>query len=94
MQVARQGGHEIVMQVPLEPFDYPNTNPGRNTLTVDAAPDENIKNLHWSLSRITNYTGVMNYMGARFSADPRHGALMARTRQARPALPRRRLVGA
>jgi uncharacterized protein len=69
MQVARQGGHEIVMQVPLEPFDYPNTNPGRNTLTVDAAPEENIENLHWSLSRITNYTGVMNYMGARFSAD-------------------------
>jgi polysaccharide deacetylase 2 family uncharacterized protein YibQ len=69
MQVARQGGHEIVMQVPLEPFDYPNTNPGRNTLTVDATPEENIKNLHWSLSRITNYTGIMNYMGARFSAD-------------------------
>ena len=36
---------------------------------VDATPEENIKNLHWSLSRITNYTGVMNYMGARFSAD-------------------------
>ena len=69
MQVARRGGHEIVMQVPLEPFDYPNVNPGRNTLTVDADADENIKNLHWSLSRITNYTGIMNYMGARFTAD-------------------------
>ena len=78
MQVARQGGHEIVMQVPLEPFDYPNTNPGRNTLTVDAAPEENIKNLHWSLARITNYTGIMNYMGARFSSDPEAmGPLMA-----------------
>ncbi|TPN77670.1 divergent polysaccharide deacetylase family protein [Mesorhizobium sp. CU2] len=70
MQAARQGGHEIVMQVPLEPFDYPNVNPGRNTLTVAASPDENLKNLHWALSRTTNYTGVMNYMGARFSADP------------------------
>ena len=70
MQTARQHGHEVVMQVPLEPFDYPNTNPGRNTLTVDATPEENIKSLHWSLARITNYTGVMNYMGARFSADP------------------------
>ena len=69
MQAARQSGHEIVMQVPLEPFDYPNVNPGRNTLTVDATPDENLKNLHWALSRTTNYTGVMNYMGARFSAD-------------------------
>ena len=58
------------MQVPLEPFDYPNVNPGKNTLTVDASAEENIQALHWSLSRITNYTGVMNYMGARFSADP------------------------
>jgi len=70
MQAARQGGHEIVMQVPLEPFDYPNVNPGRNTLTVAASAEENLKNLHWALSRTTNYTGVMNYMGARFSADP------------------------
>ena len=71
MQAARQGGHEIVMQVPLEPFDYPNVNPGRNTLTVDGERRTRIsKNLHWSLSRTTNYTGVMNYMGARFSADP------------------------
>lgn len=69
MQVARQGGHEIVMQVPLEPFDYPNVNPGRNTLTVEADSGENIESLHRSLSRITNYTGIMNYMGARFSAD-------------------------
>jgi polysaccharide deacetylase 2 family uncharacterized protein YibQ len=70
MQVARRGGHEVVMQVPLEPFDYPNVNPGRNTLTTEASADENIKSLDWSLSRITNYTGIMNYMGARFTADP------------------------
>jgi polysaccharide deacetylase 2 family uncharacterized protein YibQ len=69
MTAARQGGHEIVMQVPLEPFDYPAVNPGRNTLTVAASAEENLKNLHWALSRTTNYTGVMNYMGARFSAD-------------------------
>jgi polysaccharide deacetylase 2 family uncharacterized protein YibQ len=78
MQAARREGHEIVMQVPLEPFDYPNVNPGKNTLTVDASPEENIQALHWSLSRITNYTGIMNYMGARFSADaPAMTPLMA-----------------
>jgi polysaccharide deacetylase 2 family uncharacterized protein YibQ len=43
--------------------------PGRNTLTVAATPEENIGNLHWTLSRTTNYTGVMNYMGARFVGD-------------------------
>jgi polysaccharide deacetylase 2 family uncharacterized protein YibQ len=69
MQAARQKGHELVMQVPLEPFDYPNVDPGRNTLTVDGGAEENLKNLRWALSRTTNYTGIMNYMGARFTAD-------------------------
>lgn len=69
MQESRRQGHEIIMQVPLEPFDFPNVNPGRNTLTVAAKPAENLKNLRWALSRTTNYTGVMNYMGARFVAD-------------------------
>lgn len=70
MQAARQKGHEIVMQVPLEPYDYPNVDPGSNTLTVAAGSRENLAALRWALSRMTNYTGVMNYMGARFSADP------------------------
>ncbi len=69
MQDARREGHEVIMQVPLEPFDYPQVDPGRNTLTVDAAPEENLDRLHWALSRITNYVGITNYMGARFVAD-------------------------
>ena len=69
MQAARREGHEIMMQLPLEPFDYPRVNPGRNTLTTEADTQQNISNLHWTLSRTTNYTGVMNYMGARFATD-------------------------
>jgi polysaccharide deacetylase 2 family uncharacterized protein YibQ len=78
MQAARRKGHEIVMQVPLEPFDFPNVNPGRNTLTVEAGAEEILKNLRWTLSRTTNYTAVMNYMGARFSTSPEAmGVMMA-----------------
>lgn len=69
MQTARQDGHEIVMQVPLEPFDFPRVNPGQNTLTIAAGAAENTAHLRWALGRTTNYTGVMNYMGARFTAD-------------------------
>jgi polysaccharide deacetylase 2 family uncharacterized protein YibQ len=74
MQEARRKGHEILMQVPLEPFDYPSVNPGRHTLTVDAGPEENADRLYRSLARTTNYTGVMNYMGGRFVTD---GAAMS-----------------
>jgi polysaccharide deacetylase 2 family uncharacterized protein YibQ len=55
--------------LPLEPFDYPRVNPGRNTLTVDAGQGENIDRMLWALARTTNYVGVVNYMGARFVAD-------------------------
>ncbi len=58
------------MQIPLEPFDYPRVNPGRNTLTVDAsATGDYWKTCTGQWARITNYTGVMNYMGARFTAE-------------------------
>src|SRR5690606_29233738 len=32
---ARQTGHEILLQIPLEPFDYPNNDPGPHTLRVN-----------------------------------------------------------
>ncbi len=69
MQTARRQGHEVMLQVPMEPFGFPATNPGRRTLLTKAEPARNLENLRWILSRITNYTGVMNYMGSRFTAD-------------------------
>lgn len=69
MQEARRDGHEILLQVPLEPFDYPRANPGRHTLLVSANETQNQEDLYWVLARMTNYVGVMNYMGARFTAD-------------------------
>lgn len=69
MQEARRDGHEILMQLPMEPFDYPAVNPGRDTLTTDAPEDQNMSRLLRVLSKTTNYTGVMNYMGARFTAE-------------------------
>src|SRR5690606_38631024 len=38
-------------------------------LTVGNSAGENLENLRWTLSRTTNYTGIMNYMGGRFVAD-------------------------
>ena len=69
MADARAAGHELLLQVPLEPFNYPTTDPGPHTLTVDAPAPENIDRLHWFMSRVTNYVGVVNYMGARFSGE-------------------------
>jgi polysaccharide deacetylase 2 family uncharacterized protein YibQ len=70
MQEARRDGRELLMQVPLEPFDGSEVDPGRNTLLAEGGPEENIGRLHWALGRTTNYVGVMNHMGARFTATP------------------------
>ncbi len=70
MQDARRGGHEILIQVPFEPFDYPSNNPGPDTLLTSLSATKNIDNLHKAMGKITNYTGVMNYLGGRFLANP------------------------
>ncbi|MEI2385548.1 divergent polysaccharide deacetylase family protein [Breoghania sp. JC706] len=67
---ARQDGHELLLQIPLEPFDYPDNDPGPHTLLVDQPYQQNIDRLHWLMSRITNYVGVVNQMGGRFTATP------------------------
>lgn len=70
MQKARSDGHELLLQIPMEPFDYPDNDPGPQTLITSAATDANTDRLMTLLGRLTNYVGVINYMGARYTADP------------------------
>ena len=63
---ARQAGHEVLLELPMEPYGYPQNDPGPNTLLTSLAPSENVSRLQWLLSRFTGYIGVMNYQGARF----------------------------
>jgi hypothetical protein len=62
---ARANGHEVLLQLPMEPMGYPANNPGPKTLLADADVAANIDALHWHMSRFTGYTGVTNYMGGR-----------------------------
>ncbi len=66
---ARAAGHEVLIEAPMEPFDYPNNDPGPQTLLADAAPADNLARLEWVLGRTTGYFAVSNYLGARFSAS-------------------------
>jgi len=65
---ARGEGREIVLQVPMEPFDYPDNDAGPQTLLTSLSPDQNLDRLHWAMSRFQGYVGIANYMGARFTA--------------------------
>ncbi|MGH6735333.1 MAG: divergent polysaccharide deacetylase family protein [Methyloceanibacter sp.] len=65
---ARADGHEVLLAIPLEPNNYPNEDPGPHTLLTTLPPEDNIKRLHWLMSRYTGYVGVTNHMGAKFEA--------------------------
>ena len=65
---ARDDGHEVMLQVPMEPFDYPDNDPGAAHPAAAAHPADNLDKLHWSMSRFPGYTGIVNYMGARFTS--------------------------
>jgi polysaccharide deacetylase 2 family uncharacterized protein YibQ len=67
---AREAGHEVMVQVPMEPFDYPDNDPGPQTLLAGAKPSENADRLAFVLSRIPGAVGAVNYMGARLTAEP------------------------
>jgi uncharacterized protein len=65
---ARGENHEVLLQVGMEPFDYPDNDPGPQTLLASLAPEQNIDRLHWYLARFQGYVGVASLMGARFTA--------------------------
>lgn len=67
---ARDAGHEVFLQVPMEPFDYPDSDPGPQSLLTALRGPENADRLGWALARFPGYVGVVNFMGAKLMADP------------------------
>lgn len=66
---ARADGHEILLQIPMEPFDYPDNDPGPRTLLTSLDAAQNVDRLYWLMSRFHGYVGIANFMGARFTAS-------------------------
>jgi polysaccharide deacetylase 2 family uncharacterized protein YibQ len=66
---ARTGGHEVLLQVPMEPADYPDNDPGPQTLLTTLDAGQNADRLHWLMSRFQGYVGIASLMGARFTAS-------------------------
>ena len=66
---ARGEGHEVLLQLPMEPFVYPDNDPGPHTLLTSLDTAQNVDRLHWLMARMRGYVGVSNFMGTRFSAS-------------------------
>jgi uncharacterized protein len=64
---ARARGHEVLLELPMEPFDPDADDTGPQTLLASATPQQNVSRLEQLLSRGAGYFGVTNYQGARFA---------------------------
>ena len=67
---ARAAGHEVMLDLPMEPNSYPRLDPGPRALLTSLSDEENIGRLVWHLSRASGYVGVTHNMGARFTSSP------------------------
>ena len=64
---AHLAGHEVIVHLPMQPMG--NQNPGERALNVGLASGELQQRLGWSLSRVSEYDGVNNHMGSRFTTS-------------------------
>ncbi len=67
---ARELGHEVIVQLPLEPSDYSVNNPGPETLLSSSSADENLSRLRTILARFDGYSGVTNFLGGKLLQSP------------------------
>lgn len=63
---ARADGHEVMLELPMEPFDREGVDTGPDTLMAALSGKENVERLERVLARGTGYFGVTNYQGGRF----------------------------
>ena len=66
---ARRAGHEVLIEVPMEPYDFGRQRPHAQVMRVAQTPDENKARLAKLLARTPGFIGVMNYQGAKFATD-------------------------
>lgn len=69
LATGRSLGHETLLGMPLEPFDYPRQDPGPLTLLTSLDAGENGTRLAKLMGEGTGYVGVVAIMGSRFDSE-------------------------
>ena len=69
IDLARAAGHEVMLDLPMEPVGYPDIDPGPQALLTSLSSTENVVRLKWHLDRASGYVGVTHNMGSRFTAS-------------------------
>jgi polysaccharide deacetylase 2 family uncharacterized protein YibQ len=67
---ARAHGHDVILHIPMEPYDRSDHDPGRNAILHELDEMENLRRLQTHLNGLAHYSGVSNHMGSRVTSDP------------------------
>jgi hypothetical protein len=70
--MARAAGHEVLIDLPLEPASFPRDDPGPQALLTSLGEETNAERLAWVLSRVEGFVGVATFMGSRFTTSAEH----------------------
>lgn len=65
---ARANGHELLLHVPMEAMNA-TAGMGANALTTEQPDDEVLRRLRWDLDRFSDYVGINNQMGSKFTSE-------------------------
>lgn len=65
---ARAMGHEVFLQLPMEPKDFPLSDPGPRALLTSLSEGENLVRLEWLLARFPGYAGLVSHQGTKFGS--------------------------
>ncbi|MGB3624508.1 MAG: divergent polysaccharide deacetylase family protein [Henriciella sp.] len=80
---ARAAGHEVLLEVPMEPYEFGRERPHPKALYGSLGEDELTGRLDYLMSRATGYFGVINYQGSKFATDEAATAQIAEALSAR-----------
>lgn len=69
LEEAREGGHEVMLDLPLEPASFPSNDPGPKALLTSLSKAENQARLEWILERGSDVVGMTGVMGSHFASS-------------------------
>ena len=71
LTMAQERNHEIILHLPMEPDDYPHSDPGDDAI-FSHQDDDTIRQLvRRALARVPGAAGINNHMGSRATSDSR-----------------------
>ncbi len=68
-RLAHKNGLGTMLHLPMEPFEYPQVDPGPGTLLTTLTPDQLIRTLKNNLAAVPHIKGVNNHMGSKMTAE-------------------------